>query len=134
MDCFEKYYVLNRRLLCLTGMWPNRKSKEVYFRICIFSLFLITGIFDQVQWMLQLEFKVDSIIKPLYSLIPDLCVTVGYYTGLFNSTELSQLIDCMRRDWQIPMTKRELIIMEKYANDSKMYTFLIVFYTFTLFY
>ncbi|KAK2581068.1 hypothetical protein KPH14_006110 [Odynerus spinipes] len=70
----------------------NSLTEKIYLVEMFLGLFLIIVDFlylfqmTAVQWMLQLEFKVDSIIKPLYSLIPALCVMVGYYTGLFNST------------------------------------------------
>ncbi|KAL2714434.1 LOW QUALITY PROTEIN: hypothetical protein V1478_015619 [Vespula squamosa] len=127
LSYYERHFIFSNPLVqCVLGFRPNHSSVEallLYFAIIAYLLPLSVHQCYQVCMTLK-EQKFS--LNILESIIPGSFIVYFYTNIYFNLAQIKLLCSHVRLDYELIMDEKELNIMEKYTNQSKLYIYLLI--------
>ncbi|KAF7379239.1 hypothetical protein HZH68_017084 [Vespula germanica] len=131
----NEYYVYNRLLFRLLGLWKYQISSKQLIYVCFINLILVGGLFENIYALATSERKIESIVEILETTLPIICFGSCYCNLLFNATIMKKILFRMKCDWDDLANKPELMILKKYADISRLCTIVIAvsFYLYSAF-
>ncbi|KAF7378663.1 hypothetical protein HZH66_015450 [Vespula vulgaris] len=118
----NEYYVYNRLLFRILGLWDYRTSFKQLFYVCFLNILIVVGSLNQIYYLIMSERKLNSIAKLLETTLPTLCFGSCYYNLLSNGGIMKKIFYRINRDWDVLANKPELTILKKYADVSSFCT------------
>nr|XP_050868560.1 uncharacterized protein LOC127072301 [Vespula vulgaris] len=131
----NEYYVYNRLLFRLLGLWEYQISSKQLIYVCFINLILVGGLFENIYALATSERRIESIVEILETTLPIICFGSCYCNLLFNATIMKKILFRMKCDWDDLADKPELMILKKYADISRLCTIVIAisFYLYSAF-
>ncbi|XP_070159389.1 odorant receptor 49b-like isoform X1 [Polyergus mexicanus] len=122
----DRYFSLNRTLLLAIGLWPYEKSTLARFRsICFFSI-EATFIIPQLITFVNSKFTLDIIIKILSPTFACISFALTYNSFYINGETVMYLMEQLQNVYDNIKDNNEFVIMEKYGNNAKRYTIVLI--------
>ncbi|XP_035733342.1 uncharacterized protein LOC118446588 [Vespa mandarinia] len=118
----NEYYIYNRRLFRLIGLWEDKVSLKKFIYICFLNFIIIIAVFEHIYGIFTLKGELNAIAKLLETTLITLCFGSCYYNLLSNSIIMKKILRRIDCDWLEFANKQELIILKEYANISRMCT------------
>ncbi|XP_047370211.1 uncharacterized protein LOC124957312 [Vespa velutina] len=118
----NEYYTYNRWLFRLIGFWEDKTSSKKLIYIYFFNFIIIIAVLEQIYVIFLLKGELNSIAKLLETTLITLCFGSCYYNLLSNGAIMKKILRRIDNDWKKLANKRELLILEEYANISRMCT------------
>ncbi|XP_043497179.1 uncharacterized protein LOC122520922 [Polistes fuscatus] len=126
MDFFEnRYYNINKVLLCLVGIWPYQNSKERIIRMILTYAALNSATIFIAGNFFTSKYNVNLFVEIFAFLVPSLCYYCGYCTFHYKLKKIKRLFDMVKFDWEELKNPEEIAIIKKYAIKSKHYTIVL---------
>ncbi|KAL2734618.1 odorant receptor 46a-like isoform X1 [Vespula maculifrons] len=131
----NEYYVYNRLLFRLLGLWQYQTSFKQFIYVCFINFMITLGFYQQVHSLFVSERKIKTIAKILEITLPTLCFGFCYFNLLSNAEIMKKILFRIKCDWNDLANKPELKILKKYAHFSRICTIIIAicFYLYIIF-
>ncbi|KAF7378666.1 hypothetical protein HZH66_015453 [Vespula vulgaris] len=131
----NEYYVYNRLLFRLLGLWEYQTSMKKFIYVCFINFLIVFGIIIHIYAFLLSDRKIQSIIEILETTLPIICLGSCYFNLLSHGTIMKKILYRIKCDWEDLMKKPELVILKKYAVISRLCTIVIAisFYLYSAF-
>ncbi|KAF7378664.1 hypothetical protein HZH66_015451 [Vespula vulgaris] len=125
----NEYYVYNRLLFRLLGLWQYQTSFKQFIYVCFINFMITLGLYQQVHSLFMSERKIKTIAKILEITLPTLCFGFCYFNLLSNAEIMKKILFRIKCDWNDLANKPELKILKKYAHLSRICTIIIAIRT-----
>ncbi|XP_047369994.1 uncharacterized protein LOC124957202 [Vespa velutina] len=121
----NEYYVYNRLLFRLLGLWEYQTSYTKLIYVCYINISIIIGLSEEIYILFTLERKIASYAKLLEIILPSLCHGSCYYNLLRNGVIMKNILYRIKCDWNHVTNQTELKILKNNAHLSKKLTIVI---------
>ncbi|KAG7205966.1 hypothetical protein KM043_007893 [Ampulex compressa] len=108
--------------LKLTGQWPYDESRSKALRRGIITFMLSTFLLAEVSTIYTAKGDIDSILDTFPYVVFTLILLVKYYTCWIKEDVIKRILHRIENDWSILEPNEELDIMQKYAEESWLYS------------
>ncbi|XP_025152830.1 odorant receptor 13a-like isoform X2 [Harpegnathos saltator] len=121
-DCRYDCYKLCRKLLLLSGLWPYDKFRNRLLHMGVIIVYDISIMFVQIANYFVCD-TIQCVFKTLPMNMMAVMVLVKIFTYHFNRQKIKGLLEHLHSDWNVLHCEEEFVIMKKYAETGRFYSF-----------
>ncbi|XP_033227927.1 putative odorant receptor 85d isoform X2 [Belonocnema kinseyi] len=125
MDIFDsRYFQINRLTLSCVGLWVYQSAAKKRLAKALIFLSLTTTLIPQINFLFSVWGDIDAVFEclPPFGLVlisaSQLCLFA------YHNKKLLSLVECMKRDWKVWSSGKELEILQIHAEEGKYFTLL----------
>ncbi|XP_025152831.1 uncharacterized protein LOC105188849 [Harpegnathos saltator] len=121
-DCRYDCYKLCRKLLLLSGLWPYDKFRNRLLHMGVIIVCDISIMFVQIANYFVCD-TIQCVFKTLPMNMMTGIVLVKIFTYHFNRQKIKGILEHLHSDWNVLRCEEEFVIMKKYAETGRSYSF-----------
>ncbi|XP_011636715.2 uncharacterized protein LOC105426953 [Pogonomyrmex barbatus] len=118
----RRYYRLNKFLLLCLGLWPYQTSVWKKIQIIFFQTLFISFLVCQCNTFLINQYSIDHIVRISLFIVINCIYIIKYNACLLLTDNIKYIFDRVQYDWNMLKAQAELKMIQRYANDAKLYT------------
>ncbi|XP_025263501.1 odorant receptor 63a-like [Camponotus floridanus] len=124
----EQYYILNRVLLSMIGLWPydDFKVRQLRFILTLLTLILFTS--AQLMKLFVSKCNLDLLVEILPFNMIFIAISVKYVTVYVMIKNIKEFQERLQRNWYALTDNREIDIIRKQAIIGRLFTIAIIMF------